>query len=154
MSFLFGIFVDLPAHHIKSKSLETLHTSPNHWLFVRKPSLTLAWCTRDRLLDQACTPNILPLSFVCLNFWKFANFFWKFVKLCENDQTSLRWCKNLVWLTQHTSYWFCRVSKILPMELSCPFCLVSLLICQLTILNQNHLKLSTHNRIICFLLES
>ena len=86
MSFLFGIFVDLPAHHIKSKSLETFHTSPNHWLFIRKLSLGHAWCTRDKLVDQACTSNILPLSLVSLNFWKFANLFessWNFAKMTE-----------------------------------------------------------------------
>ena len=86
MSFLFGIFVDLPAHHIKSKSLETFHTSPNHWLFIRKLSLGHAWCTRDKLVDQACTSNILPLSFICFNFWKFANLFeslWNFAKMTE-----------------------------------------------------------------------
>ena len=86
MSFLFGIYVDLPAHHIKSKSLETFHTSPNHWLFNRKLSLGHAWCTRDKLVDQACTSNILPLSFICLNFWKFANLFessWNFAKMTQ-----------------------------------------------------------------------
>ena len=86
MSFLFGIFVDLPAHHIKSKSLETFHTSPNHWLFIRKLSLGHAWCTRDKLVDQACTSNILPLSFICLNFWKFGNLFessWNFATMTE-----------------------------------------------------------------------
>ena len=140
--------------HIKSKSLETFHTSPNHWLFIRKLSLGHAWCTTDKLVDQACTSNILTLSFICLNFWKFANLFESSLKVCKNDRTSLRWCKNLVWLTQHTSYCFCRVSKISPMELSCPFCLVSLLICQLTMLNQNHLKLWSHYRIIGFLLEN
>ena len=84
--FVIDIFVDSPAHHIKSKSLETFHTSPNHWLFNRKLSLGHAWCTRDKLVDQACTSNILPLSFICLNFWKFANLFessWNFAEMTE-----------------------------------------------------------------------
>ena len=68
MCFLCGIFVDLPARHIKSKSLGTLYTSPNHWVFIIKLRLGHAWCTGDQFLVLTCASNIFPLSFMCLNF--------------------------------------------------------------------------------------
>ena len=36
---LSGIFVHLQSHHIVSKSLQTFHTSPNHWVLMKKLSL-------------------------------------------------------------------------------------------------------------------
>ena len=75
---------------------------------------------------------------MCLNFWK----------ICKNDWTSLCLWNNSVWLTQHPSEWFFRISKISPMELSRAFSelsgalsVVSLFIWQLLILHKNHLKL-------------
>ena len=64
MGFLCGMFVLFATQHIESESVETLHTSPNHWLFMRKISLGHARCTGDKSLDLACRSNILALSFL------------------------------------------------------------------------------------------
>ena len=82
----FGIFVHLATPHIASKSLETLHTSPNHWLLIRELSFCLLWCTGERFLELTSASYILPVSFICLNFWKFAHsheITWNFAKLTE-----------------------------------------------------------------------
>ena len=44
------------------------------------------WCTTERLLDIACDSNILPLSFLYLNFWKFQKsnkLSWNFAQMTE-----------------------------------------------------------------------
>ena len=38
---------------------------------MRKLTLGHLWCTTERLLEIAWDSNILPLSFLSLNFWKF-----------------------------------------------------------------------------------
>ena len=51
-----------------------------------KLSLGHLWCTTDRLLEIAHDSNILPVSFVSLNFWKFANLHkmgWDFAQVTE-----------------------------------------------------------------------
>ena len=154
MSFLFGILVDLPAHHVKSKSLETLITSPNHWLFIRKLILAHAWCTRDKLLDQACTSNILPLSFFCLHFWKFANLLessWNFAKMTEPVCVDAKTLFGFP-ITHLSAFVECLRFHIWSFHVLsvCYLCWFA----SSVILNQNHLKLSTHHRIIGFLLEN
>ena len=69
---LSGIFVGLESHHIASKSFQTFHTSPNHWVLTKKLSLGQWWCTEHRLQCLSCGSNYLPHSFLCLNFgnWK------------------------------------------------------------------------------------
>ena len=68
-------------------------------------------------------------------------------KLFIIEWISLGWPKNLVWISHGTPYCFYRVSKILAVYPSWASSVVSLLIWELIILNQNHLKLCTHHRI-------
>ena len=86
--FLCGIFVDLETHYIASESFETFHTSPNHCLLMEKLSLIQWWCTAETFLEFTCgSNNIALLSFMYLNFWKFANFHeitWIFAKMIES----------------------------------------------------------------------
>ena len=61
------------SHHNTSESVETFHTSPNHCLEVKKLSLGQWWCTGQRVLEFTYGSNILSLSFMWLNSWKFEN---------------------------------------------------------------------------------
>ena len=70
---LCGTFVDLNCHHIASESLETFHTSPHHCRDVKNLSLDHWWCTGLRFLEFTYGSNIVPLSFMWLNSWKFEN---------------------------------------------------------------------------------
>ena len=78
---------------------------------------------------------------------KVSKFSWNCFKLFIIVWISLCWQKNLVWISHGTPYCFYRVSKILAVYPSWIFSVVSLLIWELIILNQNHLKLCTHHRI-------
>ena len=94
--FLCGVFVHLATHHIASELFETLHTSPNHCFWMKRLSLSQWWCTKERFLEFAYGFNILPLSFMCQTFWKFANsheITWNFAQMTE--QSSL--IKELSW---------------------------------------------------------
>ena len=97
---LCGIFVHLTYHHIASKSFETLHTSPIHWVLMKKLSLGHWWYCGEKSLEFTCGSNILPRSFLCLNFLEVWKFSWNGLKLCTDDQISLRCWKNLVSITQ------------------------------------------------------
>ena len=68
---LCGNCIVLAIHHIELNSFETFYASSNHCLLIRKLTLGHLWCTTERLLEIACDSNILPLSFLFLNFWKF-----------------------------------------------------------------------------------
>ena len=68
---LCGIFVHLESHHIASKSFEIFPTSPNNLLLMNKLCLAHWWYTWEKLLEFTSAFNILPFSFMCLNFWKF-----------------------------------------------------------------------------------
>ena len=86
--FLCGVFVHLATHYIVSKSFETLRTSPNHCPLMEKISLGQWWCTAESFVDFTCGSDILPLLFMYLNFWKFANsckITWNFVQMTESD---------------------------------------------------------------------
>ena len=61
------------SHHNASESVETFHTSSNHCLEVKKLSLGQWWCTGQRVLEFTYGFNILSLSFMWLNSWKFEN---------------------------------------------------------------------------------
>ena len=53
---------------------------------MRKLTLGHLWCTTERLLEIACDYNILPLSFLSLNFWKFQKsnkMAWNFAQMTE-----------------------------------------------------------------------
>ena len=83
---LCGNSIVLAIHHIESNSFETFHASSNHCLFMRKLTLGHLWSTTERLLEIACDSNILPLSFLSLNFWKFQTsnkMAWKFAQMTE-----------------------------------------------------------------------
>ena len=71
--FLCGIFDAVESHHNASESVETFHTSSNHRLEVKKLSLGQWWCTGQRVLEFTYGSNILSLSFMWLNSWKFEN---------------------------------------------------------------------------------
>ena len=84
--YLFGIFLHLENQHITSNWFEILHTSPNHCLLSIKQSLSKLWCTAEGFLELTSDCNILPLSFLLLNFWKFANsckITWNFAQMTE-----------------------------------------------------------------------
>ena len=84
--YLFCIFVHLGTHHIASNWFEILHTSPNHCLLSIKQSLSKLWFTAEGFLELTSGCNILPLSFLLLNFWKFANtckITWNFAQMTE-----------------------------------------------------------------------
>ena len=150
---LCGNCIVLAIHHIESNSFETFHTSSNHCLLMRKLTLGHLWCTTERLLEIACDYNILPLSFLSLNFWKFQKsnkMAWNFAQMTEAvvvDEKS--------WFgVAFTHLCGFAVSKISPISLSKTFCVVTLLFWQFTILNRIHLKLSTHHRITVFWWEN
>ena len=53
---------------------------------MRKLILGHLWWTTERLLEIACDSNILPLSFLSLNFWKFQKsnkIAWNFAQMTE-----------------------------------------------------------------------
>ena len=84
--YLFGIFLHLGNQHITSNWFEILHTSPNHCLLSIKQSLSKLWCTSEGFLELTGGCNILPLSFLLLSFWKFANsckITWNFAQMSE-----------------------------------------------------------------------
>ena len=84
--FLCFNFVYFAVHHIASKSFETFHTSPNNWLLMKKASLCHLWFTPARLLLFPYGSNIMPLSLMSLNFWKYANIHlisWNFVQFTD-----------------------------------------------------------------------
>ena len=79
-------FVHLGIHHIISNWFEIFHTSPNHCLLSIKQSLSKLWCTAEGFLELTSGCNILPLSFLLLNLWKFANshkITWNFAQMNE-----------------------------------------------------------------------
>ena len=83
---LCGNCIVLAIHHIESNSFQTFQASSNHCLFMRKLTLGHLWCTTERLLEIACDSNILPLSFLSLNFWKFQKshkMAWNFAQMTE-----------------------------------------------------------------------
>ena len=85
--FLCFNFVDLAVHHIASKSFETFHPSPNNCLLIIKVSLGHLSLIPGTLLLFPYDSNIMPLSFMCLNFWKLANIHqmaWNFAHLTES----------------------------------------------------------------------
>ena len=84
--YLFCIFVHLGAPHIASNWFQILLTSLNHCLLSIKQSLSKLWCTAEGFLELTSDCNILPLSFLLLNFWKFTNFCkitWNFAQMTE-----------------------------------------------------------------------
>ena len=84
--FLCGMFVHVATHHTTSRSLEIFHASPNQCLFMRKISLSQSWFTHDMFLWFTCGSNILPLCFICLNFWKLPKYCkigWNFANVTE-----------------------------------------------------------------------
>ena len=84
--YVLCIFVHLGTHHIASNCFEILHTSPNHCLLLIRQSLTKLWCTAEGFLELTNSCNILPLSFLLLNFWKFGNsckITWNFAQMIE-----------------------------------------------------------------------
>ena len=85
--FLCFNFLDLAVHDIASKSFETFHTSPNNCLLMTKLSLYHFWFSPGRLLEVPYGSNILGLSLMCLNFWKYANIHqmaWNFAQLTDS----------------------------------------------------------------------
>ena len=86
MGYLFGIFVHLGNAHIAWNWFEIFHTSTNHCLLSIEQSLSKLWCTAEGFLELTRGCNILPLSFLLLNFWKFANSYkitWNFAPMTE-----------------------------------------------------------------------
>ena len=86
IGYVLCIFVHLGTHHIASNWFEILHTSPNHCLLLIRQSLTKLWCTAEGFLELTNSCNILPLSFLLLNFWKFGNsckITWNFAQMIE-----------------------------------------------------------------------
>ena len=89
MSFkglLCGIFVNVESDHNASESVESFHAWPNHCLEVKRLSLGHWWCTGRRFLEFTYGSNILPLSFMWLNSWKFENCIemaWNFSQMTE-----------------------------------------------------------------------
>ena len=71
--YLCGIFVHLQTHLIASNWFETFRTSLIHCLLMIQLSLSARWFTADMFLNLTCGYSNLPLSFIFLKFWKFAN---------------------------------------------------------------------------------
>ena len=99
---LCGNSIVLAIHHIEWNSFETFHASSNHCLLMRKLTLGHLWCTTERLLEIACDSNILPLSFLSLNFWKFQKsnkMAWNFAEMTEavvvDEKISLEWPSHI-----------------------------------------------------------
>ena len=68
------------------KLISILHTSQNQCLLSIKKSLSKLWCIAEGFLGLTSGCNILPLSFLLLNFWKFANsckITWNFAQMTE-----------------------------------------------------------------------
>ena len=85
--FLCFNFVYLAVHHIASKSFETFHTSPNNCRLIIKVSFDHLWFSPERLVEVLYGSNIMPLSLMCLNFWKLANIHqmaWNFAQLTDS----------------------------------------------------------------------
>ena len=90
---LCGIFVAVESHHIASESVETSHSSPNHCLRFGP-----WWCTVQRFVEFTYGSNILPLSFMWLNSWKFENC----IVIAWNSSQMTEWVfvaeKSLFWI--------------------------------------------------------
>ena len=146
MGYLFGIFVYLGTHHIASNWFEIFHTSPNHFLLSIRQSLSKLWCTAEGFLELTSGCNILPLSFLLLNFWKFANsckITWNFHK--RPKQSSLRkkptWiCPGYILVVSQTVQHFTSIAFR-------GYLFHILFIWELTISYQIDLKFCTHHRI-------
>ena len=85
--FLCFNFVYLAVHHIASKSFETFRTSLNNCLLMIKVNLGHFLFSPERLLELPYGSNIMPLSFMCLNFWKLANIHqmaWNFAQFTDS----------------------------------------------------------------------
>ena len=133
--------VILNQNHLK---LFTHHPISLSWLD------NYVWATCDSV-DRGSWSSLMVLTlntfFYLFQFMKVSKFSWNCFKLFIIVWISLCWQKNLVWISHGTPYCFYRVSKILAVYPSWIFSVVSLLIWELIILNQNHLKLCTHHRI-------
>ena len=77
----------MESHHNASESVETFHTSSNHCLEVKKLSLGQWWCTGQRVLEFTYGSNILSLSFMWLNSWKFENW----IEIAWNSSQMTEW---------------------------------------------------------------
>ena len=99
---LCGIFAHPESHHVDLKSFGTLPKSPNYWLLMKKLSFDHLWYTSEMFLEFTVSSNILPLLLFpqFLKVWKLL---WNHLKVCTNDRISLRYWKNLLWITQHKS---------------------------------------------------
>ena len=85
--FLCFNFLDLAVHDIALKSFETFHTSPNNCLLMIKVSFYHFWFSPGRLQEVPYGSNILRLSLMCLNFWRYANIHqmaWNFAQLTDS----------------------------------------------------------------------
>ena len=146
ISLLCGVFVDLGAHDAEIESLKTLHASPYQSVVMKRLCLGNLWFS-----GEGCSSSLMVLTLT--TFFYLSQFIkvWKFSRNSlirfTNDRISLTWGKNLVWFSHGSAYCFYRVSKISAIYPSCASSVVSLLIWELIILNQNHLKLFTHHRI-------
>ena len=84
---LCGDFVHLAIHHIESTSFETFHASLNHCVLIRKLNFGHWWFTTEKFLQFSYVSRTLPVSFMFLNFWKFANLHelgWDFAQMIES----------------------------------------------------------------------
>ena len=114
------------------------------------------WATCDSV-DRGSWSSLMVLTLTI--FFLFVSIYESFQILTKLllfiiEWISLGWPKNLFWISHGTPYCFYRVSKILAVYPSWAFSVVSLLIWELIILNQNHLKLFTHHRISVSWLEN
>ena len=104
--FLCFYIVYVAFHHIASKSFETFHTSPNNCLLMIKVNLVHLWFSPERLLELPYGSNIMPLSFMCLNFWKYANIqqmAWNFAHLTESAVVDKKTYFGASW-THHSGF--------------------------------------------------
>ena len=148
MSLLIWELIILNQNHLK---LCTIHRISLWWLE------NYVWATCDSV-DRGSWSSLMVLTlttfFYLSQFMKVSKFWRNCFKLFIIEWISLGWPKNLVWISHGTPYCFYRVSKILAVYPSWAFSLVSLLIWELIILNQNHLKLCTHHRMSLGWLEN